>query len=722
MRMMTLREICIGKLMQCHAVVFSHSWVFFMAFRAVKHVAKESLDPDVISPYNTTQDYQRWASTLALNTDLPPTTIVSDDGMHITYRNLKFSVATWRHGLKKLATEIDNLLSELCMGLDIEFRIPDLVPDDWTVTARQYSWLNNARFVKNPRALLKKMLEDPSQKLAYQEGSQLQFRSGRIRKWLNKTDKLIVKLALYAYFTAGQTPRVAEFIDHKISNSIRPRTMFWYNGFLWLVTRRTKTESQIQRESFIPMKCHRHLTEVFMKYLAIIRPVEAELVQYVEGPQSRELYREFMWVKSGARMPVGDLYNAIRDFHSDYVHVEGLGSQAYRQIAVEIGRIFIGSEAQVLDESDDIIADQAGHSARTAQIKYSINVGFHPGMSSDRLGRFEMASDLWAEVTGFRDGHPPMLTLAARKARHSLRHPVQGGSIGSDANNIPSTGAQQLNIEDILSSIRAIVESGIQSTQAMVVSAIQSIPPLVHDEVRNSLAGAIADGAIQQQHQIHSVPLNEQPAATSDDEQEYKSMSAIIDTSAHVELEKSQPVMMDIDADLTPMPSHSAIMDSNAELQPRLSHTTVMHTSGNSGSAPTPRALSIQRLLADPHVKHHLDNLLRQHFKSHDDPRYRTPTQYEAVCLAVERKHSFVAILPTGSGKSLVFTIPPINEPNLRTYVIVPSRALLQDHLARAEKLGISAAQWLSGEPDVPSKTRIVFIAMETATVPNFYE
>ena len=92
----------------------------------------------------------------------------------------------------------------------------------------------------------------------------------------------------------------------------------------------------------------------------------------------------------------------------------------------------------------------------------------------------------------------------------------------------------------------------------------------------------------------------------------------------------------------------------------------------------------------------------------------------EAVELALSRKENFVLVMPTGSGKSLVFTLPPFNEPTFRTYVIVPNRALLIDHATRCKRLGLPTFQWLSKHKGVPDDTQIVFLALETAVTQTF--
>lgn len=630
------------------------------------------------SPFNATKYYQRFATALAMNSHTPPTTIVSEDGMTITFKEHTLEIAKWRLGLQKLGQEIDKDLAEICLGQDFGFEIPESVPDDWTNTQRQYSWLHNAEFVPNRRGLLQAMLRKPGPKVAIDKNGKLEFCPAVIHQFLVKCHSLLVKLALYCFLTAGQTPRAAEFMDHKISNSVRPRTMFWNRGVLWLVTRRTKTEPRTRKESFIPMKCHPHLTQVMMKYLTIIRPVEQELVQQVAGAKAGEIYKEFLWVKAGERMPITDFYNHIMTFNDNALGTTALGTQAYRQIVVEIGRVFLGSEAQGLQEEDvdDVIAEQAGHTALTASIKYSANVGALHGLSSDSLGRFGMASDRWHDVLGILEGRPALQPLVTRlKARQNFMagHNCVPCSHSASASASGSGSTPVLDASSILLPLQALLAAEVQKIQASIKS-----------EVRSAVAEGLASQYLQQRHNVQqssglgrtfSVP---QPSH----QQQQQNM-------------EQQEVVMEQEQDLS-----CAIMD----VEPPVKYLPAQE----------------QKFVPDYELEVTCQGLLLEHYPGIHDPQFRSAEQLEAVALSVDNQLNFIAVLPTGSGKSLIFTLPPFHEENKRTYVIVPNKALLDDHIQHAKKLGISVANWTTSSKLDLKGIRLVFIAMETAVTTKF--
>jgi len=338
---------------------------------------------------NATRDYQRFASSIAMNASTPPNTRVSDDGMHITYGDKTLDIAKWRNGLRRLADEVTKELDDLCLHKLFGLSIPDNIFDDWGNKDRGYSWTKNGQFITDKRSLLAAMLKDPALRLAkVDEAGNFQFNIAEVWDSLRKCDSVNEKLALLSFFTAGQTPHVSEFVQHKFANSTRPRTVFRDYQSIWLATRRVKSENIMEKETFIPMKCHPELTKLLERYLLIVRPVEAELVKVVRDVKEYHTFTEFMWTKD----------------------CKPISPEAMRKAILEV---FLGSEFEIREEDMDALASQAGHSIDMTRLRYAPEVGKIPSMSSDLLGRFARVSEAWWQVAGFRPGHPPMLPLRA---------------------------------------------------------------------------------------------------------------------------------------------------------------------------------------------------------------------------------------------------------------------------------------------------------------------
>jgi superfamily II DNA helicase RecQ len=92
----------------------------------------------------------------------------------------------------------------------------------------------------------------------------------------------------------------------------------------------------------------------------------------------------------------------------------------------------------------------------------------------------------------------------------------------------------------------------------------------------------------------------------------------------------------------------------------------------------------------------------------------------QAVSMALQRKENFVLVLPTGGGKSLVFTMPAFHEKDFQSYVVVPNKALLQDQKEGAEKLGLLVNHWTAKSKRIDPKAHLVMLAMESVGSDSF--
>jgi hypothetical protein len=640
---------------------------------------------------NATIDYQRFASSLAMNASSPPNTRVSDDGMFITYGDKTLSIAKWRSGLRKLTDEVTKELDDLCQNNLFGLSIPDNVFDDWANEERSYSWTKNGKFTDDKRSLLAAMLKDPAMRLAkINDLGQFKFDIASVWDFLYKCDSVNEKLALLSFFTAGQTPRVSEFVEHKFSNSTRPRTIFRDFHSIWLAIRRTKIENRVEKETFIPMKCHPELTKLLERYLLIVRPVEAELVKVVRSPELYHTYTEYMWTKNCQPITADAMRKTIQNFTTEYFDTS-IGTQEYRNICVEIGRVFLGSEFEIRQEDMDALATQAGHSIIMTRLRYAPEVGKIPCMSSDLLGRFGRVSEAWWEVAGFRPGHPPMLPLRARQ------------TIRAEAPNVPQplgSGSAQAPVLDTQSIILAITSA--------VTAQIQNIEHSLDAQVRK----AVAEAMIQSQYAMGQPRVAPHPPPPVEDVQMIQPRLA----PPPVEDVQMNEVTSSPSSDPAPpdaeMPDIYGFAPDHPEFSVDFNPMDYM-----ARNPPPPPGNPSKNVTTNM-----LEHLLKLHFPNIPSPSFKSNHQENAVRLSVARQESFVAVLPTGGGKSLTYTLPAFNpkEAGYRSYVIIPNRALLQDQVDRSKAIGIRTHWWTASNSQVDEGTQLVFLAMESAASHSF--
>jgi superfamily II DNA or RNA helicase len=112
----------------------------------------------------------------------------------------------------------------------------------------------------------------------------------------------------------------------------------------------------------------------------------------------------------------------------------------------------------------------------------------------------------------------------------------------------------------------------------------------------------------------------------------------------------------------------------------------------------------IRRALNDPHAKE------------------KSPEQLELLCKALEGQEDVIAIIPTGGGKSLVWDATALVEPGSASVVMVPYKALLDQHLQTSLSRGIIAYKHVADTTTPPDNFQISYIQPETGRTVKFQQ
>ena len=119
---------------------------------------------------------------------------------------------------------------------------------------------------------------------------------------------------------------------------------------------------------------------------------------------------------------------------------------------------------------------------------------------------------------------------------------------------------------------------------------------------------------------------------------------------------------------------------------------------------------------------------LEEHLKNHFGFNSFKPYQKEIIQAQLEKK-DILAILPTGSGKSLCYQLPAILSPGL-SIVISPLIALMQDQVLQLNKQGIqacmlnSSTSWENNKQleDVLHQQKLLYVSPERLANPFFQD
>jgi superfamily II DNA helicase RecQ len=103
-----------------------------------------------------------------------------------------------------------------------------------------------------------------------------------------------------------------------------------------------------------------------------------------------------------------------------------------------------------------------------------------------------------------------------------------------------------------------------------------------------------------------------------------------------------------------------------------------------------------------------------------EEVSFRSAEQEQAMHAVLDGQTPLVVVLPTGGGKSLLFTVPACLEKGV-TIVVVPYRALIEDLVQRIRKCGIDCIEWKHGESN-PAALVVVSadVAGDTTSNGNF--
>ncbi|EOA84448.1 uncharacterized protein SETTUDRAFT_57081, partial [Exserohilum turcica Et28A] len=92
------------------------------------------------------------------------------------------------------------------------------------------------------------------------------------------------------------------------------------------------------------------------------------------------------------------------------------------------------------------------------------------------------------------------------------------------------------------------------------------------------------------------------------------------------------------------------------------------------------------------------------------DVGFRSIEQEQALYAVLDKQTPLVVVLPTGGGKSLLFTLPACIEESGVTVVVVPYRALIEDLVVQVSSYGVDCIEWKHGENNPAS---VVFVSAD---------
>ena len=637
----------------------SNAVVLFI--RAVEHFCNLNIRTGGLHPFNTLVEYQRFATTLAYSNASPPATSLSSDAKSVTYKDKTMQIDDWIIGMRRAYNDALSLVRHLCREKDFMLETSDNIVDNMSDNRYGYSWLNSVTV--EPMALMKHLMSNTDGDVPCKMGGDetLIWDTAWQLSWMKRAGELNQLLANLHHTVPGQPSRIAELCDFRLRNGLRGRNIFFNHGDIWLVTRRVKYETLVQREEFIPVKLPPELCQLYKKYLVFIRPVEIDFARRLWGMDRASLYHEYLYVIDGVRLLEDRFYIQFKRWTELYFKCN-LGVRGYRQSVIVIARAYLGTEYELeLEEEDDALIKQRGHGSMADRRCYGVQSAYLTTLSSDLMFRFGHMSEWWWRLTQFAPGKPPLLPL-------DLRRKSQDADIYSPLSaSSHSAVVQQLNYDE--EKFAAMISAG-------VATAIRSLKDEMDGIIQTSVAAGVAEVLARQSS--NSMTLTRQSSST------------LVSTPADMDIEPHF-------SSSEPHPMPLSITSNTSGVQP-------MDVDSDNAS----------------HTAHHY---LRLFYKDKTNPRFRSQGQQKMVEMAFAGTQNFIGVLPTGGGKSLVFLLPAfaatIDPPEgglvQKTLVVIPNKSLMVDTLRKALDAGVSCVQWtVNTNERVIKDVGLILIAIES--------
>lgn len=175
---------------------------------------------------------------------------------------------------------------------------------------------------------------------------------------------------------------------------------------------------------------------------------------------------------------------------------------------------------------------------------------------------------------------------------------------------------------------------------------------------------------------------------------------------------ESVAAAMTIHANNTIYTSNSMSEPSHLASGNAISHSIEIDSQPMHPINPATRILNQEQSILETHLQHML-HLPTANFKSSH--------QMHMIDVSLGKQAQFIAVLPTGGGKSLSFELPAAVENQSITIVFCPFTALIEDMMERAVQHNTAAFKWTTSILP-PSNIKLLFVAFESIASPQLHQ
>ena len=570
---------------------------------------------------------------------------------------------------------------QILLGLDLSVTYSHIF-DDTANNTPGYSFIHDTRnpFRKCKTMLLDAILASPqlsAQFVKFNDGNTVLWNHSALRQWLLAYAKLQCLQLMRANMTTGSPSRGTELTAMLLTNTAEYplRNCVVFGRYVTLLCTYAKTSNLSGNDKCIPHALDAFSSDLLIQDLSIARPF-AELAAHIYfngSPTVVRLYRTHLFVNQDKLFQTDDLTMALEMLTLTHLGIK-LGVRHWRHVNTAFRRKICPHMDQLLDDDDkdSIPALQMGHSRATENRVYGISQEGLVGASEDLLPLFLEASTDWQVACSVVPGG---LAIPYTQARVSnFPNLVNEGKIKPR-----STSAN----DKLMAYVNKSLSEYILALDERLLKQEQHLNRKLEDQkasILEELTSII-------RHELH--------------EQEKRFMKQLVDT-----LYLRSTELQDLDAPgmysyslpsqaltpfqtlvtqriETPPSSLTCVSDSptgyhsvpSDSITPETSQDSLLSSSPD----PLPPTQNLESMALDA-----LRTLLGK-----PDADWTSPQQRQGVLAVLECQKDILAIMATGSGKTMLTLIPVLVQPNKTTVAILPLNSLMDDYCRRLDEFSI---------------------------------
>ena len=489
-------------------------------------------------------------------------------------------------------------------------------------------------------------------------GRKVEVDPGAPQEFFHKIKPIVEAIAFLTHVTSSELLRPTEVVDDRYRNGSSPRNLLVTGGLVFFLRRNlTPSSSTGYRSSvfhFPPPK----VTELIIYYLAVVRPVEIFFARGLGWADQLSAYSEFLHVVQGKKLSSHELSGVIAS-HTDRYFGCRLSARDLQRVLVNMVDIQPGFLPPIVNQPAEEFHDSQagpGHSTHVAGRVYGKQTENLPGEQPAGLipsyTRFQKLHTLLGLGSESPPG-PPASFL--RPALERTCWKVVGGAPLHPPSVQENADQLRLAMDSALSSVTDELTKGCEQTLS---------EPVLRTYKTSSVV-------------VAPNPLSASQASppTPDDLQVLPLVPTTVSFPSRHALQLSYPFILQPDPVLRPKALKSAPSKDLGE--EALLHVLSLYTKRPGCTFTSEKQRLLLREVLQP---------------EHDNA---------------------IAILPTGSGKSVAIFGPPLIEKSGISVVITPYTALRLQLAEQARSFGIKHLVWSDrNSPGSPNPTSVRLIIM----------